>query len=166
MSKATDCDSGRSFYPHRTPPTSHVLHTDVSEMLHPCNTLSENRKALLACVCIPRWCRVLNTCVPHSRLAFLFRIIFQGSFSLATPSTESTVTSCKDIHYICSVFSFMLSPCSLYRHLYKNQLALNARKQRYTSQCAQWCYVNYTGRTESLCPFAVLFCPIKWRIPS
>jgi hypothetical protein len=122
------------------------------------NMLSANRKVQLACVCIPRWCRGLNTCVPHSRLAFLFRIIFQGSSSLATPSTESTVTSCKDIHYICSVFSFMLSPCSVYRHLCKNQLTLNARKQGYTSQCAQWCYVNYTGRTESVCPCAIRFC--------
>jgi hypothetical protein len=130
-----------------------------------CNTLSANRKVQLACVCIPRWCRDLNTCVPHSRLAFLFIIIFQGSFSLATPSTKSTVTSCKDIHYICSVFSFVLSPCSLYRHLYKNQLILNARKQRYTPQCAKWCYVNYTGRIESMYPYAVLFCLIKWIIP-
>jgi len=47
LTKANDCGSGPSISPRRTP-TSLVLHTDMSEMLHPCNTLSANRKSAIS----------------------------------------------------------------------------------------------------------------------
>jgi hypothetical protein len=89
------------------------LNTDIPEMLRPVQHCGYESRGLISMslhfLIVQR--------LQHLWLHIPFCVSFQNHFSrfflISYAFRRKHLTSCKDIHYVCSVFSFVLSLCSL-----------------------------------------------------